>query len=165
MDTTKIKKSDDNNSDKKFDAERYRITDPTQIKKVEENFKSLEKEGYDIKNEKPKDAKIDFEDFIKVDLRIGHIKSAERVEGSEKLMKLIVDLGEQEDRQILAGISKYYSPEELTDKKAIFVANLRPRKMMGLESNGMILAGHEKDADLLGLLSPDKDLSAGTRIG
>lgn len=114
--------------------------------------------------EKPKEEKISFEDFTKVELKIGQIKSAEKVEGSEKLVKLQVDLGEESLRQILAGIAQYYTPEELVNKKAIFVANLKPRKMMGLESNGMILAGRDDVTNLLGLLTPDKDLPVGIKL-
>ncbi|GAB6148264.1 methionine--tRNA ligase subunit beta [Stetteria hydrogenophila] len=88
---------------------------------------------------------IDYEDFAKVDLRVGKVLSAERVKGSRKLIKLIVDLG-SEKRQILAGLAKWYSPEELVGKYVVVVANLKPKKMMGLESQGMILAACGEDS-------------------
>jgi methionyl-tRNA synthetase len=84
--------------------------------------------------------KIGIEDFAKVELRVGVIKSAERIQGADKLLKLLVDIGD-EVRQILAGIALAYSPEELIGRKVVIVANLAPRKLRGLESNGMLLAG------------------------
>lgn len=83
---------------------------------------------------------ISFEDFAKVELKTGKILSAEPVEGSEKLIKLMVDIGEENPRQILAGIAKFYGAEQLTGLTVIIAANLEPRMMMGLESQGMLLA-------------------------
>jgi methionyl-tRNA synthetase len=83
--------------------------------------------------------KIAIDDFVKVDLRVGIVKSAERIQGADKLLKLLVDIGE-ETRQILAGIALAYAPEDLIGRKVVIVANLAPRKMRGLESNGMLLA-------------------------
>jgi methionyl-tRNA synthetase len=82
---------------------------------------------------------IAIDDFLKVDLRVAQVKVAERVKGADKLLRLEVDLG-YEQRQILAGIAKYYEPESLIGRKIVIVANLAPRKMRGLESNGMLLA-------------------------
>jgi methionyl-tRNA synthetase len=82
---------------------------------------------------------IAIDDFLKVDLRVAQVKVAERVKGADKLLRLEVDLG-YEQRQILAGIAKYYEPETLVGRKIVIVANLAPRKMRGLESNGMLLA-------------------------
>lgn len=106
------------------------------------------------------DGAIAFEDFAKVDLRVGKIVEASRVEKSEKLLKLKVDFG-AEKRQILAGIGKAYAPEALIGKTATFVFNLAPRMMMGLESQGMILA--VSDANGLSILSPDKEIAPGTK--
>jgi methionyl-tRNA synthetase len=89
-------------------------------------------------------SKITIDDLMKVDLRVGLIKSAERIAGADKLLKLQVDIGE-EVRQILAGIAMAYSPEELVGRKVVIVANLAPRKMRGLESNGMLLAASLAD--------------------
>jgi methionyl-tRNA synthetase len=83
---------------------------------------------------------ISFEDFQKVDIRAGKITAAEPVPKSEKLLKLTVDFGEIGFRQVVAGIAKSYSPERLVGNTAAFVVNLAPRKIMGLESHGMILA-------------------------
>jgi methionyl-tRNA synthetase len=83
--------------------------------------------------------KITIEDFTKVELRVGVVKSAERIQGADKLLKLLVDIGD-EVRQVLAGIALAYTPEELIGRKVVVVANLAPRKMRGLESNGMLLA-------------------------
>ena len=88
---------------------------------------------------KSADDRISIADFAKVDLRVAQVVSAERVQGADKLLKLIVDLG-TEKRQILAGIAKAYSPESMIGRKIVIVANLHPRKMRGLESNGMLLA-------------------------
>ena len=82
---------------------------------------------------------ITIDDFAKVELRVAQILVAERVPKADKLLRLEVDLG-YEKRQILAGIAQYYEPEKLIGRKIIIVANLAPRKMRGLESNGMLLA-------------------------
>jgi methionine--tRNA ligase beta chain len=104
---------------------------------------------------------IRFEDFQKIDLRIGKVLEAEKVEGSEKLLKLIVDLG-SEKRQLVAGIAKYYKPQDLIGKEIVVVANLEPKNLMGIESQGMLLA-----ADVNGepvILIPEKEVSPGTKI-
>jgi methionyl-tRNA synthetase len=84
-------------------------------------------------------AKIGIEDFAKVEMRVGLVKSAEKVAGADKLLKLLVDVGD-EVRQIVAGIATAYQPEELVGRKVVVVANLAPRKLRGIESNGMLLA-------------------------
>ena len=99
------------------------------------------------------------DDLAKIELRLGLVKAAERVPKSDKLLKLQVDLGEPELRQILAGIGKTYEPEAMIGKRIVVVANLAPRKMMGLLSHGMVLAA--SDAELLSVLSPDKDIAPG----
>ena len=104
---------------------------------------------------------INFDDFEKLDLRIGKIIEAERMEGSDKIIKTIVDLGE-EKRQILAGIGKYYSPEDLINKVVTVIVNLAPRKIMELERQGMILA--VKDEENLSILTTDKDIKIGSKI-
>jgi methionyl-tRNA synthetase len=84
-------------------------------------------------------AKITIEDFAKVELRVGVVKSAERIPNADKLLKVLVDIGD-EVRQVLAGIAMAYAPEDLVGRKVVVVTNLAPRKMRGLESNGMLLA-------------------------
>jgi methionine--tRNA ligase beta chain len=88
---------------------------------------------------------ITFEDFAKVDLRVGEIKEVEEIADADKLWKLSVDLGEENLRTICAGIKKYYSKEDLLNKKIIVVSNLAPRKMRGVESQGMLLAASDSD--------------------
>jgi methionyl-tRNA synthetase len=104
---------------------------------------------------------IGIEDFMKADLRVGKIVSAERVVKSEKLVKLQVDIG-TETRQVVAGIGKSYTPEELTGKTIVIVANLKPAKLMGIESHGMLLAGSSNDA--LAVVTFDRDLKPGSRV-
>lgn len=105
---------------------------------------------------------IEYDDFKKVEMRVGEIMSAEPVSGSEKLYKLIVRFGEEE-RQILSGIAKFITVEELVGKKVPFVTNLKPRSMMGLESNGMILAATDTDGNF-SLLDVNPDVASGTQI-
>lgn len=83
--------------------------------------------------------KIAIEDFAKVEMRVGQVKTAERIVGADKLLKLTVDIG-TEVRQICAGIAQYYEPETLVGRKVVVVVNLAPRKLRGVESNGMIVA-------------------------
>ncbi len=84
--------------------------------------------------------KIPIDDFLKVDLRVGLVVSAERVKGSDKLLHMKVDIGEPQPRTIVAGIAEAYAPEQLLNRKVVIVANLQPRKLKGIESNGMIVA-------------------------
>lgn len=105
---------------------------------------------------------ISIDDFKKIELKAGKILSAERVEGSEKLVKLSVDLGEENPRQILAGIAAVYAPETLVGRNIAVVANLEPRQMMGMESQGMLLAAEGEEGPVL--LMPDKDVTPGAKI-
>lgn len=104
---------------------------------------------------------IPITDFMKVQLKVGKVISAERVKKSDKLIKLQVDTGEL--RQIVAGIGKTYSPEELIGRKIVVVANLQPAKLMGVESNGMLLAATGSDGVPV-VLIPEKDVDAGAKI-
>jgi methionyl-tRNA synthetase len=88
----------------------------------------------------PDAAKIGIDDFVKVDMRVGQVVSAERVKGADKLLHMKVDIGEEQPRTIVAGIAESYPPEEMLGRKVVIVANLQPRKLRGIESNGMILA-------------------------
>ena len=108
---------------------------------------------------------ISFDDFKKVEIKIGKIISAERIENSNKLLKLQVDFGEASlptGRQVLAGIAKYYEPESLVGKLCPFVFNLEPKKMGELESQGMILAADSENGPVL--MNPDKDVPPGSII-
>jgi len=110
---------------------------------------------------------INIEDFKNIDLRVGKVTSAERVEGSEKLVKLVVDLG-SETRQIIAGIGRKYAPENLTAREIIVVANLEPRTFtlrfdsgqVALESQGMLLAAASGDGPVI--LMPADEVPPGT---
>ncbi len=108
------------------------------------------------------DGKITIDDLAKIDLRVGVIKSAERIPNADKLLKLQVDIGE-EVRQILAGIALAYAPEELVGRKIVVVANLAPRKMRGLESNGMLLAASVADGKPV-LCTFAEDIAPGAKI-
>ncbi len=105
---------------------------------------------------------ISINEFKKADLRTAKVLLAERVEGSEKLVRLEVNLG-TEKRQILAGIGKVYSPEELVGKSIVIVANLEPRKLMGLESQGMLLAASDEAGSPV-VLVPEKEVPPGSGV-
>ncbi len=91
---------------------------------------------------------INYEDFAKIDLRIASIDEASRIEGSDKLLKLKVNLGE-ENRQIIAGVGKAYNPEDLVGRQIIIIANLEPRSLMGEESQGMLLAADSENGPVI----------------
>ena len=106
---------------------------------------------------------ITYEDFKKVEIRAGKILSAERIEGSEKLLKLSVDMGEETPRQIVSGIRKYFPDESvLVGKTTLFVANLEPRNLMGFVSNGMLFAMGNGDAAPFTIFSPEVGTPPGT---
>jgi len=107
---------------------------------------------------------ISIDDFKKIDIRIGEIKSVKKIRDTEKLLLLEVDLGEKKLRQIVSGIAEYFDDcEELVGKKCTFVANLEPREIRGVLSNGMIMAVADNDGNF-SLLSPTDSISVGTRI-
>lgn len=108
--------------------------------------------------------KIAIDDFIKVELRAATILAAERVPKADKLLRLMVDVGEAEPRQILAGIAEYYAPEEVVGCKIVIVANLAPRKMRGLESNGMLLAASVGEEGRPVLATFGEEVPNGTRL-
>ena len=107
------------------------------------------------------DEKITIEDFIKVDLRVGKIIGAEEVEDSRKMLKLIVDIGE-EKRTIYAGVKKSYSPEDLLNKLVVVIINLKPREMKFGTSDGMMLATQNNDEIII--LQPEKDVMPGSKV-
>jgi methionyl-tRNA synthetase len=108
------------------------------------------------------DGKISIDDFAKVELRVAQVKTAERVKGADKLLRLEVDLG-TELRQLVAGIAEAYEPEALIGRKVVIVANLAPRKLRGLESNGMIVAASPEGGKPV-LASFLEDVAIGTRL-
>lgn len=104
---------------------------------------------------------VTIDDFAKLEFKIGTVLEAEDIEDSEKLLKLSVDLGEESPRQILSGIKQWYVSDDLKGKQFVFITNLEPRMMMGLESNGMILcAGDEKPIPLI----PSEQVPNGSKI-
>ena len=105
---------------------------------------------------------INIGDFNKLDLRVAKILTAEKIENSDKLLKLQIDLG-YEQRQILAGIAQFYEPQKLIGQEIIVLANLQPRVIYGLESRGMLLAATDTDATIA-ILKPDKELTPGSKI-
>ena len=105
---------------------------------------------------------ITFDDFKKVELRVGKIQEAVPVEGSEKLLKLSVDFGEDQPRTVVSGIAQYVSIDTFVGSQKIFVTNLEPREIMGIPSQAMILAG--KDADGLAIATMSRDVPPGTLL-
>ncbi|MGD8922942.1 MAG: methionine--tRNA ligase [Candidatus Zixiibacteriota bacterium] len=133
-------------------------------------FPRLEKRDSARKQEKAKESEkapasvdglLDISEFAKVKLRIAEVLEAEKVKGADKLLKLQIQIGD-EKRQIVAGIAEHYAPEDLVGKKIVVVANLKPAKIRGIESNGMLLAA--KSGKTLRLVTPDADLPSGATI-
>jgi methionine--tRNA ligase beta chain len=105
---------------------------------------------------------ISFEDFQKLDLRVGKITEASQISGSRNLIRMIVDFG-TEKRQAVAGLVQWYKPQDLVGKKCAFILNLQKRKMMGVESQCMILAADDDKGNVI-VLQPEKDIAEGSRI-
>ncbi len=108
-------------------------------------------------------AEITFSDFEKLDIRVGRIVEATQVPESKKLIRLLVDFG-AEKRQAVAGLLKYYKPEELVGKKCVFLLNLQRRMLAGIESQCMVLAA-EDNVGNVSVLLPEKDIAEGSKIG
>jgi methionyl-tRNA synthetase len=154
----------------------YTKNTPYKLGKKENLFRKITEEDltFIVKvEEKPKEEKkmeqkpegveyIEFTDFQKVVLKVGEILEVEDIPKAKKLYKLKVDLGEEQPRTIVAGIKAYYTPEELKGKKVIVVANLKPKKLMGIESQGMLLAAN--DGENFSLLTVEKPVKNGTRV-
>ncbi|TAN45051.1 MAG: methionine--tRNA ligase [Nitrospirae bacterium] len=138
---------------------RVETGDPA-VKQEKQKNKEAKKEKQHMTEQNMIDL-IGIEDFAKVQLKVGLVLSAEKVEKSEKLIKLKVDTGEE--RQIVAGIGKSYTPEYLVGKKIVVVANLKPAKLMGIESHGMLLAATDADG-VCSILALDKDVQQGSRV-
>lgn len=102
----------------------------------------------------PEESKISIEDFAKVRMRVGQIVEAEKIEGSRKLMRLRVDIG-TEVRQVVAGIAEAYDAASLLNRKIVLVANLKPAKLMGVESNGMVVAASIDGRPILATFAED----------
>ncbi|MCK4247961.1 MAG: methionine--tRNA ligase subunit beta, partial [Methanomicrobia archaeon] len=127
------------------------------FKKIDDNNLKRYKEEL---GGKKGDNMIKYDEFKKVELKVGEIKSAENIKGSKNLLKLKVDTGEE--RQLVAGIAQHYKPEELIGKKIIVVTNLEPAKLFGVESQGMLLAAVEGDE--ISLATIDRDIKNGASV-
>ena len=132
-----------------------------QLKKLADTKKANEAETYKAKEIKPT---VDFADFEKLDLRVGRILACEKVKKANKLLKFTLDDGSGTPRTIVSGIAKFYEPEELVGRDVVFIANLAPRQLMGIESQGMILSAENYDGGL-SLLSLMKEVKAGSQVG
>ena len=132
-----------------------------QLKKLEDTKKANEASEY--KAAPVKDT-VSFEDFEKLDIRVGHIKDCQKVKKSKKLLQFTIDDGSGKDRTILSGIAAYYEPEQLIGKDVLFVANFAPRKMMGIESQGMILSAVNFD-DTLHVTTVLDEVKPGSQVG
>jgi len=132
------------------------------VKEVADLFPRIEtekKEAIEVKT--AEENVITIEDFAKIELKVGKVLAAERVQKSDKLIKMLVFDGTKE-RTIVAGIGKFYTPEEMVGKNIVFVANLKPAKLMGIESQGMVLAASDNNG--LSIIAPEKDVTAGTKV-
>ncbi len=137
----------------------------TRVKEPVPIFPRIETKKKEEEKPKKKEEKIEFIDidyFRKIDLRVAKILKVEDIEGADRLYKLTIKIGDTEERTLVAGIKKYYKPEELLGKKIIVVYNLKPAKIRGVTSNGMLLAA--KDGDTLALLTPEHDVKEGAKI-
>jgi methionyl-tRNA synthetase len=105
---------------------------------------------------------IQYDDFAKLDIRIGLIKAAERIPETDKLIKCTVDMGELGERTIVSGIAQWKTPEELVGKRLPYIVNLAPRLLKGVESKGMLLAASDEDG--VALLLPERDVLPGTKL-
>jgi methionyl-tRNA synthetase len=141
----------------KFD-EKVVLAEFEEIAKKAAEEKKAAQAKIEAANEKEELITIDYLDKIK--LKVAKVLEAERVEGSEKLLKLKVSLG-TEERQIVAGLQKYYAPEELVGKNVVIVANLKPAKLKGIESQGMVLAAGD---DIVKVITTDGEMKAGAEV-
>lgn len=110
---------------------------------------------------------IDFEHFSSVDLVVGSVVSVEPMDGSDKMLCLSIDIGESEPRTILSGIAQYYSSDDLVGKRCVVVANLQPRVMMGVESNGMLVCASYKDdgdEECVRIIEPSPEIPVGSHL-
>ena len=149
-----------------------RIDDKKKLAEIEADIDAKAKAAKKAEKEAKKEAKnadkeesaeiIDISDFAKIDLRVGQIKECVKAEKSDKLLVLQIDLGEDELRQVVSGIALYYKPEDLIGKKVTVVSNLKPAKLRGIESNGMILAA-DTDAGVK-VLFADEDAKPGSKV-
>ena len=132
-----------------------------QLQKLEDTKKANEAENYKAA---PVKDNVDFETFEKMDIRVGHVKDCCKVKKSKKLLQFTIDDGSGTDRTILSGIAAYYEPEQLIGKDVLFIANFAPRKMMGIESCGMILSAVDADGTLK-VTTVSGEVKPGSQVG
>lgn len=160
-----------------FEIGQIALEKPLEVKEVEKGehlFSRVEYEADKIEENK-KDvgvkeimtglAQAEFSDWEKLDLRVAEVKNAESIEGADKLWKITLDVGELGERTVCAGLKAYYSDEDLIGKKVIYFSNLKPRKMRGVESEGMLLAAATKDDSKVVLIAPMGDIDNGAIVG
>jgi methionyl-tRNA synthetase len=160
-----IKKADWNSASKINLPNRHQLNKPEILfDKIEDEIIAQQMSKLDKPevNEKYDFPLISYDDFMKTDLRVAQVFQAENIKKSKKLVKIQVDMG-IEKRQLVAGIGEHYKPDELIGKKVVVVANLQPVKLMGVESQGMLLAVGN-DSDILKILEPDKNINLGSRV-
>ena len=116
-----------------------------------------------MKNMEKKQKEIAFEDFEKLDIRVGKIKEVTSIPNSKKLLRIVVDFG-VEERQAVAGLLQHYKPEDLTGKNCVFLLNLQRRLLAGVESQCMILAAEDEQGNVV-VLQPERDIAQGSKIG
>jgi methionyl-tRNA synthetase len=149
LDKTKIMNEINENKEKetlKTEKTEEKTQSPAQESENKENKQGNQQTAANgEQNAQEEEQFITIDDFLKVELRVGEIKVAERIPKADKLLRFEIDLGEEKPRQILAGLAEYYEPESLIGRKVVVVANLKPRKMRGLESQGMICAASLED--------------------
>ena len=133
----------------------------SQVRKLEDTVRANEEAAY---KSAPVKSVVSYEDFEKLDIRVGLVKSCEKVKKSKKLLKFIIDDGSGTDRTILSGIAQWYEPERLMGQRVLFVANFEPRKMMGIESQGMILSAVNYNGDLA-VTSTLDEVKPGSQVG
>ncbi|MCI5970891.1 MAG: methionine--tRNA ligase subunit beta [Oscillospiraceae bacterium] len=131
-----------------------------EVAEAQKKAKKEEKKSDSNKEDAP--AEISINDFAKINLKVGKVLECKRVEGADKLLVSQIKIGD-EVRQIVSGIAKYYSPEDMVGKKVVVVTNLKPVKLRGVLSQGMILAAADENGNL-SLVAPDKDLSDGSKV-
>jgi methionyl-tRNA synthetase len=144
----------------------YRNVEDTDIEKQVERLRIKETKQQPAMEEsklKPIKPEIVFDDFTKIDIRVGKVVAAEKMEKSNKLLKLTIEAG-TDKRTILSGIAQHYTAEQMVGKQVTFIANLAPRKMMGIESQGMILSAEDSDGKLK-LILPDDNVAPGSTVG
>ena len=132
------------------------------LEKVEKMIEERKEKVAPVVEEKPSKPLIDFNDFEKIELKLAKVISCEKIEKSKKLLKLTVKLG-AETRTVVSGIALHYTPEEMVGKKIVMITNLKPVKLCGVESQGMIICAEDKDGNI-SYLSPEKDLEDGSEI-